>query len=158
MHLKIISIQRHPQKEIQSLEENYLKRLLSMIQVDLITIRPKTTADEKEKTLREEEKLIQRELANDENLVALDSKGKEFSTPELSHLLDKNMKMGTKSLVFLIGGPQGISENLMAKAKVRWSLSKLTFPHRLVRLIILEALYRSMDLLKGGPYHKALTK
>ena len=154
MKLKIISIQRHPQKEIQTLEEEYLKRLQAMIKVELVTIRPKTSADQKEKTLRDEEKLIQRELTNDENLVVLDPEGKEYTTPELSEILDKNMKVGTKSLAFLIGGPQGISSHLMAKAKIHWSLSKLTFPHRLVRLIVLEALYRGMDILKGGPYHK----
>ena len=154
MKIKIISVQRNPQKEIENLEGEFLKRLRSMTKLDLVTIRPKMDANDRDKTLREEEKLIQKELNNNETLVVLDDEGKEFSTPEFSHFLNDHMKKGTKSLAFLIGGPVGISDNLLKQAHFKWSLSRLTFPHRLVRLIVLEALYRGFDLLKGGPYHK----
>jgi len=154
MRIKIISLQRHPQKEVEALEKEYLKRLNGMTKVEMINIRPKADAHDKEKTLREEEKLIQKALAGDENLVVLDVEGKELTSPDLSGFLDKNMKLGTKSLTFLIGGPQGLSPDLVKKAKLRWSLSKLTFPHRIVRLLIIEAIYRAMDILKGGNYHK----
>ena len=154
MRIKIISLQRHPQKEVEALEKEYLKRLNAMTKVELVNIRPKADAHDKEKTLREEEKLIQKALAGDENLVVLDVEGKELTSPDLSGFLEKNMKLGTKSLTFLIGGPQGLSPDLVKKAKLRWSLSKLTFPHRIVRLLIIEAIYRAMDILKGGNYHK----
>ncbi len=154
MKIKIISLQRHPQKEIEVLESEYLMRLKGMLPVEIVNIRPKSIAEEKEKTLKEEEKLIQKEISKDDHLAVLEAEGKELSTPDLSAFLDKHMRMGTKSLAFLIGGPQGISDAIMKKAILRWSLSKLTFPHRLVRLLIIEALYRSMDYLKGGPYHK----
>lgn len=154
MKLKIISLQRHPQKEIGILEEAYLNRLRAVTKIEVVNIRPKAEASDKEKTLREEEKLIQKELGEDENLVVLAPEGKEFSTPELAQFLGKKMRQGTKSLVFLIGGPQGVSSKIMERAQLRWSLSRLTFPHRLARLVVIEALYRSMDLLKGGPYHK----
>ena len=154
MRIKIISLQRHPQKEVEALENEYLKRLNAMTKVELINIRPKADAHDKEKTLREEEKLIQKALDGDENLVVLDVEGKELTSADLSVFLDKHMKSGTKALTFLIGGPQGLSPDLIKKAKLRWSLSKLTFPHRIVRLLIVEAIYRAMDILKGGNYHK----
>ncbi|MBI4971605.1 MAG: 23S rRNA (pseudouridine(1915)-N(3))-methyltransferase RlmH [Candidatus Omnitrophica bacterium] len=154
MQIKIISLQRHPQQEIEMLEREYLKRLSVMAKVEVVNIRPKTDARDKAKTLREEEKLIQKILAGDENLVVLDAAGKEMTTPDLSEFLDKHMKSGTKKLTFLIGGPQGLSPALVKRAGLCWALSKLTFPHRLVRLMIIEALYRAMDVVKGGNYHK----
>lgn len=154
MLIKIVSVQRHPQKEILVLEQDYLKRLERLNKTKVITLRPKSDAEEKHMTVREEEKLIQKELADDDKLVVLEEQGREFSTKDLAQFLDHHRRSGTKSLTFLVGGPQGISEGLKSRAGFRWSLSKLTLPHRLVRLILLEALYRSFDVLGGGPYHK----
>lgn len=154
MQVRIISVQRHPQKEVQKLEEEYLKRLAGCVNVQVVNLRPKTDAQDKEKTLREEEKLIQKELRDDEKMVVLDPRGREYATSELARFLAREMGMGTKNLVFLIGGPQGISSKILERAREKWSLSRLTFPHRLVRLLVLEALYRAFDLVRGGPYHK----
>ena len=116
MRIKIISLQRHPQKEIEALEHEYLKRLSVMTKVEVVNIRPKADAADKDKTLREEEKLIQKTLDGDENLVVLNAAGKEMTTPDLSKFLDRHMKSGTKKLAFLIGGPQGISPVLLERA------------------------------------------
>ncbi|MBI4398661.1 MAG: 23S rRNA (pseudouridine(1915)-N(3))-methyltransferase RlmH [Candidatus Omnitrophica bacterium] len=155
MKLKIISLTRHPEKTVESLEQEYLKRLSAMTRVELVNLKPKVTSRDRGKLLIEEEKLIQKVLSPDDILVALDVQGKEFSTQELAAFLEKQSSLGAKSLTFLIGGAEGISPSLLERASYRWSLSRLTFPHRLVRLLLIETLYRSLDFSRLGPYHKA---
>lgn len=92
-------------------------------------------------------------FAGDGFLVALDENGKEFNTIELSEFIEKRMIAGDKKLIFVIGGAYGLGEDVLNRANLKWSLSKLTFPHQLVRLILSESVYRAISVLKGGPYH-----
>jgi 23S rRNA (pseudouridine1915-N3)-methyltransferase len=86
-------------------------------------------------------------------VVALDVLGKPWSTPELAKKLESWRGLG-KPLCFLIGGPEGLSKACLALAQERWSLSPLTFPHPLVRVILVEQLYRTQSLLNNHPYHR----
>jgi 23S rRNA (pseudouridine1915-N3)-methyltransferase len=87
-------------------------------------------------------------------LVALDVAGKPVSTMDLSSMLDRWMQE-QQQVTIIIGGPDGLSDELLSKADIRLSLSALTFPHPLVRIILLEQLYRAWSILSNHPYHRA---
>ncbi|HWJ25839.1 MAG TPA: 23S rRNA (pseudouridine(1915)-N(3))-methyltransferase RlmH [Flavisolibacter sp.] len=92
-------------------------------------------------------------LKADDFLIALDEHGKEFTSEGLSHVLEQRAMDSTKNIVFLIGGAFGLDEKVLNRAKVKWSLSKLTFPHQLVRLILSEQIYRACTILHNEKYH-----
>jgi 23S rRNA (pseudouridine1915-N3)-methyltransferase len=97
-------------------------------------------------------KIIQ-SINKDDFIVLLDEKGKEFRTAELAVWLQKTLMISRKRIVFIIGGPWGFSDDVYARADFRISLSRMTFPHQLVRLLFLEQLYRVFTIIKGEPYH-----
>jgi 23S rRNA (pseudouridine1915-N3)-methyltransferase len=92
-------------------------------------------------------------LKPDDFLVALDEHGKQFSSEGLSSFLQDRASAGNKNLVFLIGGAFGLDEKILQRAQLKWSLSQLTFPHQLVRLILAEQVYRACTILKNEKYH-----
>ena len=102
---------------------------------------------------RMEGKIILEWLDKDTILVALDEYGKEMSSIQLSAFITKKGNMGTKKLVFLIGGAFGLDEAVLKRANHTWSLSKLTFPHQLVRLLLSEQIYRAYTIIKNEKYH-----
>ena len=87
-------------------------------------------------------------------VVVLDERGKELSTLELARWLEQRRAAGG-NLAFLIGGADGLSDEVLARADLRWSLSRLTLPHALVRVLVAEQLYRAATVLSGHPYHRA---
>ena len=101
---------------------------------------------------REGETILQW-LKADDYLVALDEHGKQFSSEGLSDILQERATASTKNLVFLIGGAFGIDAAVLKRAPLKWSLSQLTFPHQLVRLILAEQVYRACTILKNEKYH-----
>jgi 23S rRNA (pseudouridine1915-N3)-methyltransferase len=92
-------------------------------------------------------------MSNDDYIVLLDEKGKELRTVEFSEWVKKLLLLPKKRIVFVIGGPWGFSDEVNSRADLRMSLSKMTFPHQLVRLLFLEQLYRVFTIIKGEPYH-----
>ena len=102
---------------------------------------------------RLEGKMITEWLDKDTFLVALDEYGKEMDSEGLASLLVKRGNMSTRKLVFLIGGAFGLDESILNRADYKWSLSKLTFPHQLVRLILAEQVYRAYTIIKNEKYH-----
>lgn len=100
----------------------------------------------------EGERLL-RALRPQEFVAALDERGREFSTRELAAWLGQRRQAGA-DLALLIGGPDGLSEAVLARCELRWSLSRLTLPHALVRVVLLEQLYRAHTLTVGHPYHR----
>jgi 23S rRNA (pseudouridine1915-N3)-methyltransferase len=89
----------------------------------------------------------------DDYLVALDERGKQFDSERFAGFIQKRANESVKNLVFLIGGIYGLDEAVLKKANYVWSLSQLTFPHQLVRLILAEQLYRACTILKNEKYH-----
>jgi 23S rRNA (pseudouridine1915-N3)-methyltransferase len=102
-----------------------------------------------------EGKAILDQVSTGDELVLLDVDGTELSSPGLAGWIQKRMLAGTKQVVFVVGGPYGFSEDVYKRADSKISLSRLTFPHQLVRLIFIEQLYRAMTIIKGEPYHHA---
>lgn len=102
---------------------------------------------------KKEGEVVLQWLKPDDYLVALDEHGKQFSSEGLSEFLQVRASASTKNLVFLIGGAFGLDQNILKRAQLKWSLSQLTFPHQLVRLILAEQVYRACTILKNEKYH-----
>ena len=133
----------------------YAKRLPADCAIELIEIAPGHRAKNtsKEKAMEQEAQGILKHLKPQDHLVALDVQGKSWSTEQLSEQLSAwRMQGGDVALV--VGGPDGLTQSVLGLAKQRWSLSPLTLPHPLVRVLLAEQLYRAWSILQGHPYHK----
>jgi len=106
-----------------------------------------------EELKKKEAKILLSILEPQHILIALDERGKEITTIQLADMLEKHQMFASKILIFLIGGAYGIDESVLLKARTVISLSQLTFPHQLVRLIMCEQLYRAFTLLNHEKYH-----
>jgi 23S rRNA (pseudouridine1915-N3)-methyltransferase len=101
--------------------------------------------------IEEEKRLLER--VGDDYLVALDEHGKSLTTLALAQWLGERKQDG-RDLSFVIGGPDGLGPEILRQADLRWSLSGLTFPHAMVRVILAEQLYRAQSVLQNHPYHR----
>ena len=104
--------------------------------------------------LKEGENLISL-ISKDDYVVLLDERGKSFTSEAFSKFLEQRAVESTKNLVFIIGGAFGVSEAVMQRANVKWSLSHLVFPHQIVRLLLAEQVYRACSIIKNEKYHHA---
>jgi 23S rRNA (pseudouridine1915-N3)-methyltransferase len=134
----------------------YQKRLRAPLTVELheISVAARRAGESPERAVAREGADMLAALGKDDYVVALEITGKSMSTEQLSAWLAERMRDG-RPLALLIGGPDGLSPQCRAKADHRWSLSPLTLPHGLVRVVVAEQLYRAMSLLAGHPYHRA---
>lgn len=115
---------------------------------------PKNAGMMSEMDLKKKEgEIVLQWLKQDDYLVALDEHGKQFSSEALSEFLQERASASTKNLVFLIGGAFGLDAAILKRAQLKWSLSQLTFPHQLVRLILAEQVYRVCTILQNEKYH-----
>lgn len=115
---------------------------------------PKDAAHLSETELkRKEGEMVLHKIQKDDYLVALDERGKQFTSETLSEFLQARANAGAKRVVFLIGGAYGLDAAVLQRANLQWSLSKLVFPHQLVRLILAEQVYRACTILRNEKYH-----
>lgn len=155
MNIKLLAIGKTDDKNLQTLIEQYQKRLSFYIKFDLEIIpdiKNVKNLSEKEQKEREGELILSKINSTDE-LILLDENGKTFSSVGFSDYLQKKMNSGIKTLVFVIGGPYGFSEALYQKASGKVSLSQMTFSHQMVRLFVVEQIYRAFTILRNEPYH-----
>lgn len=155
MKIKLIALGSKMPSWVEDGFKEYQKRLNPEIQLELVeaSIAKRTKTGSINKWLKEEAEIINQLLKPQDYLIILDSKGKLHSTESLSERLINWREVG-KTIVILIGGPDGIDESIKQKANESISLSKMTFPHPLVRIIIAEQTYRALSIIKGHPYHK----
>jgi len=155
MKIKLLAIGKTDDKNLLSLIQTYEKRLKHYIKFELEIIPDiKNSKNLSEKQQKEKEgELILKKLKLDDNLILLDEKGHEFRSIEFSRFLQKKMNSGIKQLVLVIGGPYGFSETVYKKAIGKIALSKMTFSHQMVRLFVIEQIYRVFTILKNEPYH-----
>ena len=155
MNIKILTIGKTDNKALQSLIDDYTKRLSFYIKFDLEIIpdikNVKNLSESQQK--EKEEELILAKLVPTDQLILLDEKGTTFSSIGFSDYLQKKMNSGAKTLVFVIGGPYGFSDEVYQKAQGKISLSLMTFSHQMVRLFFIEQLYRGFTILRNEPYH-----
>lgn len=155
MNIRLIAIGKTDNKDLQSLINDYTKRLSFYVKFeleiipDIKNIKNLSEAQQKEK----EGELILAKIGPTDQLILLDENGKTFSSVGFSEYLQKKMNAGIKTLVFVIGGPYGFSETVYQKAQGKVSLSEMTFSHQMVRLFVIEQMYRGFTILKNEPYH-----
>ena len=145
MRVRILAVGTRMPEWVTAAYEDYTRRMRKDMRVDLEEIPVgRVKADE-------EKRLLER-IGND-YLVALDERGKSLTTLQLAKWLGERQQDG-RNLTFVIGGPDGLGPNILLKAALRWSLSALTFPHAMVRVILAEQLYRAHSVLQNHPYHR----
>jgi 23S rRNA (pseudouridine1915-N3)-methyltransferase len=147
MSITILSIGKPPSKELQSLIRSYEKRLRSL-RVEWQYIKP-SPHDPKTAQVDEAE-VLQKHIQQNDHVILLDEHGADYSSEALSKLV-----FSKPSLTFIIGGPYGVSQQIKERADAVVSLSSLVFPHQLVRLMLIEQLYRAEMIHTGHPYHHA---
>lgn len=155
MNIEIWSIGGKNDAFIEEGMQFYFKRIKNYCPTSLVVIPPPKRSGNTtpERSMLEEEKIILNKLSPQHYLIALDERGKMLNSPSWAVEIQGVMNQGPKTLVFLIGGPWGISEAVKQRAQKIWSLSHLVFPHQLVRLIMAEQIYRSFSILHNSPYH-----
>lgn len=158
MKIRIVAAGGKMPAWVQEGYNEYAKRLpreltLEMVEVPLGNRGQKNSAALVEKARQKEGEAMLAALGPRDHVVALDVKGKSWSTEQLSREL-AGWQMSGDNVSLLIGGPDGLSAECLQRASQRWSLSALTMPHPLVRVLLAEQLYRAWTLLAGHPYHK----
>lgn len=135
--------------------ETFSKRLQEQTSLTLLEIPllKRGKPSDLSRILEKEMQLIRANIPQGARLIALDRTGEMLSSEQLATKLDR-LQAHTPHLCLLIGGPEGLHESLLAESHERWSLSKLTLPHALARVFLLETLYRSLCILQNHPYHK----
>ncbi|MCD6547972.1 MAG: 23S rRNA (pseudouridine(1915)-N(3))-methyltransferase RlmH [Thermodesulfobacterium sp.] len=133
--------------------EYYLEKIEPFVSVDTIFPKIKAKVSDASIKVKKEEEAIKKYIIDKEYLIVLDERGRTFKSLELAEKL-KNLMQNQSYITFVIGGPEGISENLKKTAREVWSLSTLTLNHEIALLVFVEALYRSFTVIKGIPYHR----
>lgn len=136
--------------------QEYAKRLPQECRLDLVEIPASSrgkNADLKRAMAQEGQRML-KAIPKNSSVIALDVKGKAHTTESLAEELRQQLGSG-RDLTLLVGGPEGLSPECRQRAEKAWSLSKLTFPHPLVRVIVAEQIYRAWSLLNNHPYHRA---
>ena len=145
MNIKLIYISKNKSNNIEFLVEDYEKKINHFISYSSLGI--------KNKNQKSESNLILKNIKNNDLVILLDEKGKEFSTRDFSKFISDKMMNRTKNIVFIIGGAYGFSSEFKRKFKLKIALSKLTFSHDMARLFFSEQLYRSLTIINNIPYH-----
>ncbi len=156
VRIKIISIGRPKQAYLREGIRDYLSRLKHYVPVEVVEIRDlglSNKLSEEERKKKEGGSLLSR-VAPSDTVIALDPGGKLMDTAAWAGYFRDLADTGRKSLIFLIGGELGLSDEVLRRADAVWSLSPLTFTHDMTRLILLEQIYRVMTILAGQKYHK----
>lgn len=155
MQIKLLAIGKTDNPHLQALIDDYQKRVGFYIKFDFEVIpdlkKAKNLSEVQQK--QKEGELILSKISATDVLVLLDENGKQFNSVAFSEYLQKHMNSGIKQLVLVIGGPYGFSEDVYAKANGKISLSKMTFSHQMIRLFMIEQLYRGFTILRNEPYH-----
>lgn len=150
--IKVICIGKLKEKYLKDAEEEYLKRLKKYTNIELIELQDSNIDDEKI-ALEKEKELIEKQLTGKEYLITLEIEGQLLSSVELAEKLDKTL-ITNSNITFLIGGSYGIHPSIKEKSNFKLSFSKMTFPHQLFRILLLEQIFRSYKILNNEKYHK----
>ena len=150
--IKIITVGKLKEAYLKQAEEEYLKRLSKYTKIELIEVEDSKIDDAKQ-ALAFEKNNILRYLDSKAYIITLEILGKELSSPELADMIDKTF-INNSDITFIIGGSYGIHQEVLEKANFRLSFSKMTFPHQLFRILLLEQLFRSYKILNNEKYHK----
>ena len=155
MKIIFLTVGKTDEQHIKKGMEIYMQRLKHYINCEIIELpalkNTKNLTTDQQKN--EEGEAILKKVAPGDHLILLDEKGKQFTSRTFAGFIEGIMIKGIRNVYFVVGGPYGFSEKVYGRANFQISLSKMTFPHQLIRLIFVEQLYRAMTILKNEPYH-----
>ena len=159
MSITLITVGKMKEKPYRMMADEYLKRLSRYGKVEEIELpdlpEPANSSPAIEAQIKEKEgESILARIKPGDYVIAMTIPGKQWDSPGLSRHMDELMNRGNSSIVFLIGGSLGLSDKVIARADEEMSMSKMTFPHQLARVMLLEQLYRAMKIRSGERYHK----
>ncbi|PZA00045.1 23S rRNA (pseudouridine(1915)-N(3))-methyltransferase RlmH [Gammaproteobacteria bacterium 2W06] len=155
MRLNMVAVGRRPPDWIRTGVDEFAQRMPRHLPLAVKAVNPgdaRRSGDVDRARAQEADALLA--AAGSARLIALDERGRSWRTPDLAEYLDAALHEG-RDLAFIIGGADGLDQRCLNAAERRWSLSALTLPHMLVRVIVAEQLYRAWTLLAGHPYHRA---
>jgi 23S rRNA (pseudouridine1915-N3)-methyltransferase len=156
--IRIISVGKLKETYLLQAQAEYLKRLKPYLNLELVEVNDLPSPDgaspaQEEQIRAREGALVQNLLHSKEYVVTLDRQGKEFSSIEFAVFLNERA-LASDPVTFIIGGSLGLPNELIQSAQLNWSFSKLTFPHQLFRVMLLEQIYRAVKINRGEKYHK----
>ena len=157
--IKIVAVGKIKDKNLKGLIDEYIKRISPYSNVKIIEVNDEPIKKNSNEALDEivknnEGNKVLKHIDNDDFVYVLDLRGKQFDSVELSKSIDEVLTYKSSNITFVIGGSLGLSKDLINRANVRWKLSDCTFPHQIVRLLLVEQIYRVFTLLNNMPYHK----
>lgn len=159
MKVTLITVGKIKEKYFTMAIEEYSKRLSRYIKLNIVQVddekTPDNASDAEEVQIREKEgERIQKHIKDDAFVITLEIEGKMLSSEELSEKINKIAVSGKGHIIFIIGGSLGLSDTIKNRADYKLSFSKMTFPHQLMRVVLLEQIYRSYRIMNNEPYHK----
>lgn len=150
MRFRFIWIGKTRDARIRALADEYLKRLSRFVKFEITELKESASHEGS----REEGKRILAALRDDALIILLDVAGTEWSSHELATEIEHWQGQSQKEIIFIIGGQDGVSEDVIKRARTRWSLSRLTLTHEMARVVLIEQLYRAYTIINGLPYQK----
>jgi 23S rRNA (pseudouridine1915-N3)-methyltransferase len=155
MRINLIAVGKRMPAWVEDSIKEYSKRLPKELTLNLIEIAPaqRTKTTPVDKTIKEEVERIQTAIPKNNLIIALDEKGKQFSSRTLSKKIDDWIQQA-QDISLIIGGAEGLGETFKKSSNEVWSLSKMTLPHALVRVIVAEQIYRAWSIISNHPYHR----
>ncbi|PLR79995.1 23S rRNA (pseudouridine(1915)-N(3))-methyltransferase RlmH [Bacillus canaveralius] len=159
MNISIVTVGKLKEKYLKQGIDEYLKRLTSYAKVEVIEVADEKAPEvlsslEMEQVKQKEAERILAKISPDTHVIALAIEGKQKSSEELADALDRLATYGKSKVAFTIGGSLGLGDDVLKRADDKLSFSKMTFPHQLMRLILVEQIYRAFRINRGEPYHK----
>lgn len=150
--IKIVAIGKIKENSMKDMIDEYSKRMKSVHPIKVVELNNsiKTEVDE---IVKDESRRILSQIDSKDYVILLDLKGKDISSIDLSKKIDSVVQL-SRPLIFVIGGSHGVDEDVVSRSDFMWRLSRLTFPHQLVRILLFEQIYRAFMIKKNHPYHK----
>lgn len=150
--IKIITVGSIKENYLKDAMEEYMKRIKKYSNIELIEVKDEGLVEQQKAIMREADK-IKKHITEKTYVITLEIEGKELSSVEFAEKLDK-IQIENSNITFIIGGSYGLSPEIKQKANFHLSFSKMTFPHQLFRLLLLEQIYRAFKILNNESYHK----
>ena len=159
MNISIISVGKLKEKYLKQAVDEYTKRLNRYCKIEIIELpdekTPDNASEKEEQIIKEKEgELILSKIKDNMHVIAMDLKGEQLTSEKFSTYIENCGVMGNSNIAFIIGGSLGLSEKVIKRANYKLCFSKMTFPHQLFRVMLLEQIYRAFRIMKGEPYHK----
>lgn len=159
MKITLITVGKIKEKYLKDAIAEYTKRLSKYCKLEIVEVADEKTPDNAseivENAIRAKEaERILKYVKEDAYIITLEINGKQLGSEELADKIEKLGVQGTSHIIFIIGGSIGLGEEVLKKSNFALSFSKMTFPHQLMRVILLEQVYRSYRIISGEPYHK----